>query len=135
MSVISRYQTDMDQILSNFIPFSNPYVVISWKVPKKFNLAVDQEIRSEVLWDGNVSLSYPTELASTNKARITADTSFTIKSNLYPFQGSNKLPFLTIALILFFLELIFVNLDACFETSEKKSLFLCLVFFSIAIPT
>lgn len=83
MSVISRYQTDMDQILSNFIPFSNPYVVISWKVPKKFNLAVDQEIRSEVLWDGNVSLSYPTELASTNKARITADTSFTIKGWLF----------------------------------------------------
>lgn len=83
VSVLSRYQTDMDQILSNFIPFSNPYVVISWKVPKKFNLSVDQEIRSEVLWDGNVSLNYPTELNASQKARITADTSFTIKGWLF----------------------------------------------------
>lgn len=83
VSVLSRYQTDMDQILSNFIPFSNPYVVISWKVPEKFNLSVDQEIRSEVLWDGNVSLNYPTELNASQKARITADTSFTIKGWLF----------------------------------------------------
>lgn len=83
MSIISRYQTDMDQILSNFIPFSNPYVVISWYVPKKFGLSIDQEIRSEVLWDGNVSLNYPLELNATNKARITADTTFTIKGWLF----------------------------------------------------
>lgn len=83
VSVLSRYQTDMDQILSNFIPFSNPYVVISWKVPEKFKLSVDQEIRSEVLWDGNVSLNYPTELNASQKARITADTSFTIKGWLF----------------------------------------------------
>lgn len=83
MSVLTRYQTDMDQILSNFIPFSNPYVVISWKVPEKFNLSVEQEIRSEVLWDGNVSLNYPTELNASQKARITADTNFTIKGWLF----------------------------------------------------
>jgi len=83
VSILTRYQTDMDQILSNFIPFSNPYVVISWKVPKDFNLSTDQEIRSEVLWDGNVGLNYPTELNASAKARITADTSFTIKGWMF----------------------------------------------------
>ncbi len=83
VSVLTRYQTDMDQILSNFVPFCNPYVVISWKVPEKFNLSVDQEIRSEVLWTGDVSMNYPTELTSTQKARVTADTSFTIKGWLF----------------------------------------------------
>ena len=83
VSVLARYQTDMDQILSNFIPFANPYVVISWKVPEKFKLSVDQEIRSEVLWDGNVSLNYPTELNASQKARITADTNFTVKGWLF----------------------------------------------------
>jgi hypothetical protein len=83
VSIISRYQTDVDQILSNFVPFCNPYVVISWLVPKKFGLAVDQEIRSEVLWDGNVNLNYPVELAGNAKARITADTSFTVKGWLF----------------------------------------------------
>lgn len=83
VSVLTRYQTDMDQILSNFVPFCNPYVVISWKVPEKFNLSVDQEIRSEVLWNGEVSMKYPTELAANQKARVTADTSFTIKGWLF----------------------------------------------------
>ena len=83
VSVLTRYQTDMDQILSNFVPFCNPYVVISWKVPEKFNLSVDQEIRSEVLWNGDVNLNYPVEVTGNQKARVTADTSFTIKGWLF----------------------------------------------------
>ena len=83
VSILTRYQTDMDQILSNFVPFCNPYVIISWKVPDKFNLSVDQEIRSEVLWTGDVNMDYPTDLNSSQKARVTADTSFTIKGWLF----------------------------------------------------
>ena len=83
VSILTRYQTDMDQILSNFVPFCNPYVIISWKVPDEFNLTVDQEIRSEVLWTGDVSMNYPTELVGSQKARVTADTSFTIKGWLF----------------------------------------------------
>jgi hypothetical protein len=82
-SIMTKFQTDMDQILSNFIPFCNPYVVISWKVPEKFALAKDQEIRSEVLWSGEVSLDYPVETNGSQKARVTADTSFTIKGWLF----------------------------------------------------
>ena len=88
-SILTRYQTDMDQILSNFVPFCNPYVVVSWKVPEKFNLAKDQEIRSEVLWNGDVSLDYPVETTGTQKARVTADTSFTIKGWLFKDTDSD----------------------------------------------
>jgi len=84
MSVITRYQSDMDQILSNFIPFNNPYIILSWTVPKELDLPFTQEIRSEVLWDGNVSLSYPTDINGGQKAQIIADTSFTIKGWLFP---------------------------------------------------
>lgn len=87
MSVIARYQTDMDQILSNFIPFANPYIIISWLVPKDFGLPADQEIRSEVLWDGNVALNYPVELVASAKARITADTTFVIKGWLFKHEA------------------------------------------------
>jgi hypothetical protein len=83
VSILSRYQTDMDQIISNFVPFCNPYVIISWKVPEAFQLSKDQEIRSEVLWDGSVSMSYPVELTSSQKARVTADTTFIIKGWLF----------------------------------------------------
>ena len=86
MSIMTRFQTDMDQILSNFVPYSNPYVVISWKLPTEFGLPFEQEIRSEVLWDGNVSMTYPLDLNGQEKARIIADTSFTIKGWLFKEQ-------------------------------------------------
>ena len=82
MSIITKFQTDMDQILSNFIPYTDPYVVISWKIPEDF-VTVEQEIRSEVLWSGDISINYPTELDSSSPYRITADTSFTIKGWLF----------------------------------------------------
>ena len=83
MDIITRYQTDMDQILSNFVPYNNPYIVISWKVPGSQNLTADQEIRSEVLWDGNISFDYPTEISGTVPYRVSASTGFTIKGWLF----------------------------------------------------
>jgi len=85
MSVLTKNQLDMDQILGNFIPYNNPYIVISWKVPDKFTPNYTQEIRTEVLWDGNVSLNYPVEVNNNQKAQIIADTSFTIKGWLFPY--------------------------------------------------
>lgn len=83
MSIITRFQTDMDQILSNFIPYSNPYVIISWPIPDAFGLPTEQEIRSEVLWDGNMSIAYPIDLNGQEKARVIADTTFVIKGWLF----------------------------------------------------
>jgi len=84
MSIITRYQSDMDQILSNFVPFNNPYLIISWTVPKEFDLPYTQEIRTEVLWGGQINLSYPTDINGNQKAQIIADTGFTIKGFLFP---------------------------------------------------
>lgn len=85
MSILTRYQSDMDQILSNFIPYNNPYIVISWKLPEGL-LQQDQEIRSQVLWDGNISVNYPTDLPANTPFRVSADTSFTIKGWLFKYQ-------------------------------------------------
>lgn len=87
MTIIAKYQLDMDQILSNFVPYSNPYIIISWKVPKEAGLQYDTEIRSEVLWDGNISLTPPITLTSADKYRVSADTSFTIKGWLFKKLG------------------------------------------------
>jgi len=84
MSIITRYQSDMDQILSNFVPFNNPYIILSWTVPKEFNLPYTQEIRSEVLWNGSINLNYPTDINGNQKAQIIADTAFTIKGWMFP---------------------------------------------------
>lgn len=85
MSILTKFQSDMDQILSNFIPFNNPYIVISWKVPSEFT-DVPQEIRSEVLWNENVSLTYPTDLTPDTPYRVSADTGFVIKGWLFKTQ-------------------------------------------------
>ncbi len=82
MNIMAKYQSDMDQILSNFIPYNNPYIIISWKVPASF-ASIAQEIRSEVLWNENIGLNYPTELTPDSPYRVSADTSFTIKGWLF----------------------------------------------------
>lgn len=88
MSVLARYMQDMDQILSNFIPYNNPYIILSWKEPAAAGLT-PVEIRSEVLWSGTISLTEPTDTTYSDKFRIVADTSFTIKGWL--FKNKNEI--------------------------------------------
>jgi len=83
MSILTRYQTDLEQILSNFIPYNNPYIIVSWKVPSSYNLPFIQEIRTEILWNGQTNISYPVDVNGGQKAQIVADTSFTVKGWLF----------------------------------------------------
>lgn len=91
MSIMTKYQMDMEQILQNFIAYSNPYIVISWRLPKDI-LSDVHEIRSEVLWDGSINIDYPFDIQSNQPARITADTSFTIKGWLFPHKPADVGP-------------------------------------------
>ena len=84
MSILARYMEDVDQIISNFAPYNNPYIILSWPVPKAFGTEYDQEIRSEVLWSGQLTYDTPTDTTYSDKFRITVDTSFTIKGWLFP---------------------------------------------------
>jgi hypothetical protein len=83
MTIITKYQGDMDQILTNFIPYCDPYIIISWKLPGLNSSSTKYEIRSEVLWNGNIALQYPDNLQGTQAYRITASTNFTIKGWLF----------------------------------------------------
>ena len=80
-------QSNKNQIISNFIPYTNPYIVISWKIPSTIMTDM-REIRSEIEWSGTVNLNYPTELESNAPYRVSADTSFTIKGWLFPAKGA-----------------------------------------------
>lgn len=84
MSIIAKYQADVEQIISNFAAYTNPYIVLVWKIPTSYNLTQTYEIRTEVEWSGNIALNYPGDIAATDKYRLTADTSFTIKGWLFP---------------------------------------------------
>lgn len=90
MSILSKYMSDVDQILSNFIPYTNPYIVLSWTLPEEFNLKNTTEIRTEVLWGGSISYNAPTDLTFSDKFRVVADTTFTIKSWLFKPAETQK---------------------------------------------
>ena len=104
MSILARYMQDMDQILSNFVPYSNPYIILAWNEPTNIDTQVN-EIRSEVLWGGNISLTEPTDVTYTDKFRIIADTSFTIKGWL--FKNVND-----ISKRIYFIDANLVNTDS-----------------------
>ena len=90
VTILTNYQSDMDQILSNFVPYSNPYLIISWKIPFEFGLPELSEIRSEVLWSGSISLEQPIELQAADKPRFQSTTNFTIKGWLFPSAAKNQ---------------------------------------------
>lgn len=82
ISIMTRYQIDMDQMLTNFIPYTDPYIVVSWPWPDPITGKII-EIRSAVMWNEDVQMEYPTELQATDALRFIANTSFTLKGWLF----------------------------------------------------
>ena len=84
VSMLCKYQMDMEQLLSNFIPYSDPYIIVSWQEP-----FTGHEIRSEVEWDGTINTDYPKDLTPKDPyAQLLATTSFTFKG--YMFKDAAK---------------------------------------------
>ena len=92
VSIMTRYQADMDQIVSHLIPYINPYFTVSWRTPGR----PDHEIRSNVFWNGNVNITYPMDLGATQVARVVADLSFTFKGWMFQAKGDEIGTILTI---------------------------------------
>lgn len=88
MTILTKYQSDMDQIISNFVPYCDPYIIISWKLPSA--QGKEYEIRTEILWSGTINLNYPTELNGNQSFRVFAETSFTIKGWLFKSKDLNE---------------------------------------------
>jgi len=112
MSILCRYMQDMEQILSNFIPYADPYIVLAWKEPVSDALDSDViEIRTEVLWDQTINLNTPTETTYSDKFRIIADTSFTIKGWLFRNQNETSNP-------IYFIENNFINTSPTYSFNQ-----------------
>lgn len=82
VSILARFQSDVDQILANFIPYTDPYFVISWKWPDLIPFS-DFEIRSTVKWSENINFQYPIDIGAETSYWTNADTSFTIESWMF----------------------------------------------------
>ena len=114
MSILCRYMQDMEQIISNFVPYSDPYIILAWKEPVASGRNDVIEIRSEVLWDQNISLNTPTETTYSDKFRIIADTTFTIKGWLFRNKNETSSP-------IYFIENNFVNVRPDFNFNQGLS--------------
>ena len=115
MSILCRYMQDMEQILSNFIPYADPYIVIAWKEPVSDELdSAVIEIRTEVLWDKSIALKTPTETTYSDKFRIVADTTFTIKGWLFRNINETVNP-------IYFIEKNFIDTSPTFNFTQSVS--------------
>ncbi len=114
MSILCRYMQDMEQIISNFVPYSDPYIILAWKEPVSSDVSNNIEIRSEVLWDQNITLNTPTETTYSDKFRIVADTSFTIKGWLFRSKNEKSSP-------IYFIENNFINVRPDFNFNQGLS--------------
>lgn len=83
MSIIARYQSDIEQIISNFVPYCDPYIAVSWKIPTTENTSYEREMRTIIEWGGTLNMQYPVELNNNQLARVVCDTTFTIKGWLF----------------------------------------------------
>jgi hypothetical protein len=79
VTILTRFQEDMDQILTNMVPYFDPYIIISWRAHHD----PLYEIRSQVMWSGAASIQYPYDVAAAQSQRVQAELSFTIKGWLF----------------------------------------------------
>lgn len=90
LSIIAKYQDDIDRIISNFSVNMNPDIYVVWSYPYATS-STDSKIKSQVVWNGNFSIDYPTDISETDPYRIVATTSFTYKTWFFPGTGISSI--------------------------------------------
>ena len=84
VGIVAKYKSDIDQIISNFLPYCNPYFVITWNTPKEFSEVYRDAINIRAHWSGDASYDTPSTLTKQDKYRITATTSFKLEGWIFP---------------------------------------------------
>lgn len=86
LSIITKYQIDMDMILSNFIPFSNQSFFVKTPNPKNEG----QTLNHEVVWDGDISEEDKSEIDFETIDLREATTTFTFKTWIWAGNMSDN---------------------------------------------
>lgn len=84
VGIVANYKEDIDQIVQNIIPWSNPYFIIAWKIPEGFGLDYIGELRTECTWSGDISYETPINIDKEEKYKIIGNTSFNVKGWIFP---------------------------------------------------
>jgi len=81
LTIISRYHSDADEILNNFLVFFNPDIYI---INPHYKI-IGEHLKTSLVWDGNADFEYPTEVNETDIARIIVNCNFTHRT--WAFAG------------------------------------------------
>lgn len=92
VNIICYFKEDLDQIVQNIVTQCNPYIMVSWKIPEKFNLPFIDEVRSEIQMTGDFSYENPKDLSPDVKWRISASNTFVIKGWLFKDHNQTQKP-------------------------------------------
>lgn len=84
MLILTKYQEDLDQILSNFIINFNPGIYVVWNHP--YN---SEHIKSQVIWNNDLVIEFPAAIKDTDPYRFLATTTFTYRTWMFPGIGGN----------------------------------------------
>lgn len=84
MTIVSRYREDLEQIITNFVPFYRPDTYMKWKHPKN----PQQIIESQIIWSQAFNIDDVTETKTSSQIRHRATTQFTFKTWIFP--GTDK---------------------------------------------
>lgn len=78
MSVLTKSTQDLLQIMSNWVPYTDPYIYIDVEDP-----STGQIIRTKVRWNENITIDQELDDPSSKVPRSGFDTSFTIEGYLF----------------------------------------------------
>lgn len=83
MTMYAKYNKDIDQMITNFVPYFDPYIMLSWKHP-----ITGQEIQMKAVWNEQLTHEYPDNLEPTAPWQYGVSTSFTLEGWL--FKGDQR---------------------------------------------
>lgn len=78
MSVLTKSTTDLLQIISNWVPYTDPYIYIDVEDP-----STGQVVRTKVRWNENIAINQELDDPASKVFRTGFDTSFTIEGYLF----------------------------------------------------
>ena len=85
LTLVSKFQEDVDEMMTNFIPFANPDFYVVLKHPKLPGV----NLKCQVVWSGDIPLTYPEEMDANAAYRCIGTTTFTFKTWVFPGMGED----------------------------------------------
>lgn len=78
LHAMSVFQSDLEQIITNWAAYFDPYIVVSWKEPH-----TGYELRSKIIWGGDGNITYPDQQTGATPYRLELTATFTFEGWLF----------------------------------------------------